>query len=425
MGNINRYVQRIKSNEFLRNTFLLLIATLIMNIFGFLFNFYVARKLGPADFGIFGVLSSLIYLLIVPLTTIQTTITKFVASFKVSNEYGKIKYLFLRSLFKLLLFGAIFIVIFFSLSNLIMDFLHIPSFIPLLLLGIFFLFSLVIPVSRGLLQGLQKFKSLGYNFILEGLSKFIGGLILVGIGLGINGALIAFIISYFLPFLFSFIPLKFVFSIDKIKFETKNIYFYSFPVLLTTFLLTAVYTIDTILVKHFLSSIEAGYYLATSKLGTIIYFASGAVTLVLFPQVTELHLKNQDHKKILKRALLIVSLLSGFITLLYFLFAKLIVLALFGQQYLEITNYIGLFALIMSIFSLVYVLCFYNLSINRMNFIYVLGFFILLEAVLVWLFHDSIMEVITILLSLLSFLLLSLLVFTLAKNEPKHNNTSI
>lgn len=398
---------------------------MIMNVFGFLFNFYVARKLGPEDFGVFAALVSLLYILIVPLTTIQTTITKFVSTFKVSNEYGKIKYLFMRSIYKLLIFGIIFIVLFLSFGKLIIDFLNISSFFPLILLSIFFLFSLILPVSRGVLQGLQKFKSLGYNFILEGVSKFLFVVIFIVIGLGINGALTAVILSYLVSFVISFYSLKFILKMEKTKFDTKHIYFYSFPVLITTFLLTAIYTIDAILVKHFFNATEAGYYLATSKLGTIIYFATGAVNLVLFPQVSELHLKNEGHKKILFRALGIVLLLTVSITLFYFLFPRFIVMLLFGNNYLIIKDYIGLFGIVMSLFSLIYIICFYNLSINRTGFIYILFLFILAEAILIWLFHSSIVQVIYILLALLSFLLLSLLVFTLVKNGLKHNNAGI
>ncbi len=420
---IKKYITRIRNNEFLRSTFTLFIATMLMNFFGYLFHFYVGRKLGPVDYGVYGALSSILYLLTVPYTAIQITITKFVSNFKMSNEYAKIKYLIIGSIIKLSIYGIIFVAVFLSLSRIIANFLHIETLTPLFLLGLLFIISILIPINRGVLQGLQDFKNLGYSYIMEGFVKLLSGIILVGLGLGVNGAIGAIILSYLIPFIFTFYFLRFIFREKKIAFPTKNIYVYSFPVFITTFLLTAFYSIDVILIKHFFSAQEAGYYWATSLLGKIVYFASGAVTLVLFPQVNELNLKNIAHKKIFHRALILVSLIGGSITAFYFLFSKFTVNLLFGNQYLAIREFIGFFSLAMALFSLVYVICFYNLSLNRTGFIYILLSSILLETILIYLFHETIMQVIFILLALLSFLLLSLFIFTIVKNEPINSNT--
>ena len=111
-----KYITRIRNNEFLRNTFVLFIATMLMNFFGYLFHFYVGRKLGPVDYGVYGALSSILYILTVPYTTIQITITKFVSNFKMSNEYAKIKYLIIASIIKLGIYGIIFVAFFLSLT---------------------------------------------------------------------------------------------------------------------------------------------------------------------------------------------------------------------------------------------------------------------------------------------------------------------
>lgn len=412
---IKDYLTRIRNNEFLRNTLLLFMATMLMNFFGYLFHFYVGRKLGPIDYGVYGALSSILYILNVPYNTIQTTVTKFASNFKVSNEYAKIKYLIFQSTFKLLIYGIMFVIIFLSLSRIIANFLHIDSLTPLFLLALLFIFSILIPINRGALQGLQDFKNLGYSYIMEGFLKFLFGLILVGLGLGVNGAITAIILSYLIPFVITFYFLRYIFKTEKIKFHTKSIYLYSFPVFITTFLLTALYSIDVILVKHFFNAQDAGYYWAASLLGKIVYFASGAITLVLFPQVNELNLKNIAHKKIFYRALIMVFLIGFSITTFYFLFPNFTVTLLFGKQYLAIKGLIGFFAIVMTLFSLVYVTCFYNLSINRMGFIYILFLSVLLEIVLIYLFHNSIMQIIWNLLGLLSFLLLSLFVYTIIK----------
>ena len=98
----------LKNNEkLIKDNFVLFISFFILNVLGYLFHFYAGRKLGPADYGIFGSLLSLIYIIGMPLTAIQTTITKFVANFKAKEEYGKISYLLKSSLRKIFLMGIV------------------------------------------------------------------------------------------------------------------------------------------------------------------------------------------------------------------------------------------------------------------------------------------------------------------------------
>lgn len=419
-------ISKIKKNDFLKGSLILLISSLTMNALFFLFQIYVG-KLGPSESGLFGTLTYLIYLLIIPLTTaIQTIITKFVSTYNVSKEHSKIRYLFLASTKKLLMAGIVISAVFFALSKYILEFLHIESIIPLVLITIIFLLSLVLAINRGILQGLQNFKSLGLNFIMEGAFKLGLGIMFIMLGLGVNGALMAIIVSYLIPWLISFISFRELFSISSEKFSTKDLYEYSYPVFITMFLLTAFYSIDVLLVRHFLNQIDTGYYWAASLLGKIVFFASSSIALVMFPKVNELNLKNANTKKLLRKSIGLVMLIAVPITLVYYLIPEFILRIIgFYSQYSSITNFLGLFGVIMTIYSLVYVLCFYNLSLRKTGFIYLLGFFVILEAVLISLYHSSIIEILSILLALITFLLISIIIVTLRKNGTLNNNTSV
>ncbi len=417
-------ISKLKKSDFLKGSLILLIASLTMNSLFFLFQIYVG-KLGPSESGLFGTLTYLIYLLIIPLTTaIQTIITKFVSTYNVSKEHSKIKYLFLASTKKLLIAGFMFSIIFLALSKYILDFLHIDSIIPLVLITIIFLLSLVLAINRGILQGLQNFKALGLNFIMEGAFKLVLGIVFIMLGFGVNGALIAIIFSYLIPWLISFISFKEIFKVSPEKFNTKDLYEYSYPVFITMFLLTAFYSIDVLLVRHFLNPIDTGYYWAASLLGKIVFFASSSIALVMFPKVNELNLKNINTKKILRKSIGLVLLISLPITLVYYMIPGFILKLIgFYKQYSSITNFLGLFGVIMALYSLVYVLCFYNLSLRKTSFIYLLGFFVILEIILISLYHSSIIEILNILLALITFLLISIIIMTLKKNGTLNNNT--
>ena len=100
---------------------------------------------------------------------------------------------------------------------------------------------------------------------------------------------------------------------------------------------------------------------------------------------------------------------------------------LFGSEYLEITSYIATFALLMSFFSLSYLLALYNLSVNRISFIFILLFFNIIEIVSIVLFHDSLKQVINSLTVVMMLMFILMMFYTLYRNRygTINNNPSI
>lgn len=417
---------KIKENkEFLKDNFILFSGLFILNVLGYFFHFYAGRKLGPEDYGIFGSLLSLVYIILMPLNSLQAIISKFVSNFKVKNEYNKIAYLISRSLKKLFIIGVIVTIIFWIVSPLIASFLKIEKLSSLVIVSFIIIWGILVLLIRGLLQGLQKFKLLGLSYIIEGIGKFGCGVLLISLGFGVNGAIGSLVLSYIVAFILVFIfAIKFL-RMKKEKFDTWEIYKYALPVFLMLISLTLFYSIDVLLVKHFLSPIDAGYYAALSLLGKIIFFGSLSVSMVMFPKVSESHILNKDHKNILYKSLLLILSFGGAVSLFYFLFSRFTVNLLFGKDYLEITNLLGLFGIVITIFSLIYILSFYYASINKTKFIYLLILFNLLEAILIWFFHNSLMQIIIILLIIFSILFLIMILGVKGNAKLDINYSSI
>jgi len=386
---------------FIRNSIILFSCTLLLNISGYIYHLFMGRMLGPVDYGILGSLQAIIYIMVIPLNTIQTSITNFVARFKAKKEYGKISFLLSGSLKKLSLYGGIATVIFFGLSPLISSFLHIPSIMPLILLGIFMFTAFLLAVGRGALQGLQKFSLLGLNYITEGITKVILGVILVAVGLKINGAVGGgFTLSYIIPFLISLIIIRSLIKTKKTKFNTSGVYKYSIPILIMMITTTAIYTMDMILVKHFFSGEQSGYYAAISLLGKIIFFGSISIAMVMFPRVVEQQETKKDYKKTIWKALAITSSFCLAVIMLYFIFPAFIVNITFGKEYLAITKLMGPFSVFMGLVSLTYLLAYYNMSIKKKKFLYVLVPLVIIEAIAIILFHHTLTQIIYMLLTL-------------------------
>jgi len=413
-----------KKDSLVRENLFFFIATNITNLFGFIFHFYMGRKLGPSDYGVLGVLLAIIYFFNITANTIQTSIAKFVSKFSIKKEYGKINFLFNNSIKRLAIYGVILNVIFILISFFLADFLKI-KIIPLIILSFMITFEFLLPIIRGTLQGLQKFNILGFNLILEGFVKLFFGIVLVLSGLNVIGAVIAIILSYFIPFLVGNYNLKFIKKNNLEKIDTKEIYRYTFPVLLMLLSLTAFYSIDILLVKHFFTSEEAGYYSATGLIGKILFFGSLSISQVMFSKVSGLNEDNKPHKHLLIKSLIIILILTIPGLLIYYLFPEFIIGILFGKGFLSINKLILYSGIMMAIFSLVYLISFYNISLHKTRFIYILLLFNVLEIILIYLFHNSLLQILINIIILLSILFIILCIITFKKDEIKHYNSSV
>ncbi len=385
----------------------------------------MGRTLGPEDFGVFEVLLSMIYIIVIPLMAIQTSLSKFVAEFKINKKEEKISYLFFKSLKKIGLIGFFFGLIFMGISPLMSSFLKLDKLGPFIIIGIFMSFMFLVPVFRGFIQGLQRFKLLGMTYILESLTKIFIGIPLIYFGLRLNGAITGFILSFVFPLLIIFYFLKRLFVKAKEKFDTSRIYQYSFPVLFMLISLTAFYTLDVILVKRFFNPLDTGYYAALSLFGKIVFFMSMSISMVMFPKVSELASQNKNTKSLLFKSILIAMGIGLSGSLFYFLLPEFIIKLLFGTEYLVIAPLLGLFGVVMTIYSLTYVISHYHMALHRINFLYLLGIFNLLEVVLIIFFHKTLLQVVIILLIVVLLLFLGMIAYTIKNDKVVHNYSSI
>ena len=401
----------MRKDDLVKQNTILFAGTMTLNILNYVYHFLVGRLLGPADYGILGAFFSIIYILFAPVNTIQTTLAKFTANFAAKNETGKVVYIYNRALKLLSYISLVIFFIFFIFSPQIGKFLLIDNINYVRLFSLVFLIVFVTAVSRGFLQGLQKFEILSAALIIEGCVKLSLASILIYFSFNLYGALTAISVALLVSFLFAFYFLKKNLPADAIQIDSQDIYKYTLPVLITMTVITAIYTIDVVLVKHFFDPITAGLYAAASLLGKIIFFASYSFSWVMFPKIAEAYSKNEPYTHIFKKSLLLVTILASIATLVYWLVPELIVNMLFGKAYLSIVHLIAPFGLAMSLFSIAFVVANYYLSTNRIKFIYILVAFLIIEVAAIWIFHETLEQIVNILLGTMICLVAVLFLF--------------
>jgi O-antigen/teichoic acid export membrane protein len=402
--------KKISSESLVRAGLAILIAQGIFLLANFLYHFLSARFLGPEEYSIVASLFSIMYLITVGSAAIQNTTTKFTSDFKAKKEDNKVYSFFKKGFRKISIFSFILLIIYLIISPLIASFLHIPLLPIIISSPVIILFALI-PFNRGILQGLQRFNALGLNMALEGIIRLIIAMGFIFIGLKANGALASVPIATGIALILTFSSLKFNKTKEKpVKLDSKEIYKFIITSLLALFLINAIYNMDIFLVKHFFSAEQAGHYAAISLLGKIVFFGATSIGLVMFPKISELHLKNSKKvKSFFIKSLIFTGIISVLITAIYFLFSRQIVLLLFGIKYLDIFSLIGVFGIFMTILSLSYICVLYKLAIGKKKFILILLLSVMLEIFLISMFHASLSQVILILIILNALTLIALI----------------
>lgn len=374
------------------------LATSMANLCNYVFHIIISRLLGPVDYGTVISLLSVFMILSIPSIPLQTVLTKYVVNLQVKARYAEMGSLLRRALRLGTVYGLLAFLAVLLASHYIASFLHISSPIPVMVVGGLLLLTALLPLTRGVLQGQQQFFHLGGNIIADAFIRLIAGVFLVYFGLGPGGALGASLVSGTLALALSLIPLRSLLlqPDGHEEIDVADIRGYFGAVLVGLLCFTILTNIDIVVVKRFFSPEEAGYYGAASLVGKIILYLPAAVAIVAFPKSAQRYAINQDPSGVLRKSVLIVGSISLFLTLLYWLSPSLIVNILFGGSYAPTAQLIGAFGLAMAFLALVHILIYYHLSIHNQGFLVLLVTCTIGEAVLLLVFHQSPIQVISI-----------------------------
>jgi O-antigen/teichoic acid export membrane protein len=392
-------------DEFIKQTGLVFIGMGLFNLFNLLYHLFMIRYLPPMEYGHLNALIALFMVISVPAGTVQTTVTRFFSSFKAQNQYHQAIELLRHFLLLMSIIALSFFLIIIFVSSHISSFLQISSRGLVILFGLSLVFAMVIPVPWGGLQGLQKFGLLTLNLIINSALKLALGVLFVFLGFGLLGAMGAIAVSYFVTTILA----SFVIGVSLLKEKAvahqevipkrsppsnfSEAYRYSFSAGLVLLCFMVLTNIDLILVKHFFTPIEAGYYSIAQMVGKIILVLPIPIVTVMFPKLSSLEEREKRTRSTLGKSLGIAVFLCGGAVIFSLLFPSPIVKILSGKVYSECSPLVGMFSVNMTLFSLTLILLYYHLSTPKRWFLYPLFFFTLIEISFIILFHDTLFQV--------------------------------
>ncbi len=394
--------------------------TMGANIFTYIFHALAGRVLGPAEYGGMVSMLAIITVMFIPGQAIQAVIAREVARHELQQKYNQIVTLSIVVFKHVIILGFAIFVGLSLVSTSIAKFFQIDSNWPVIAVGLVFMVVLLLPVIRGVLQGLQKFGLLGINLLADSGLRLVAGLILFMLGARVTGGILAGGIGGLLAGLVVIFPLgwlwKYRTKVTK-DINIKAMYQYGLPVVATFGAFTALYTLDVIIVKHYFDPTIAGYYSAAALVGKAFLFLPYATTQVLFPKVSAGHSQNEDTKKLLNKSLLLTAGALGLGIITVWLLAPFVILSLFGKEFLNHDTLwlVRWFGIAISPLALVFVIMQYHLATKNIKFAILLIIDIPLFMAGMILFHSDILQILALVGCNHVLLLLGSILFTWRK----------
>lgn len=405
------YYKRLTTQSLYRESFFIFISTIIAGFVNYLFNPVMARLLGPAQYGELVSILALTMIITVPVGTFSLVIAKYVSLLASSNEKEKIGYLIHLFFKKVFLFSIFLFLLYLPFLPLLKKFFNLTTYRSLLATGILLTISFFLPVSKGVLQGLKRFRFISLLNILEAISKLIFSVGAVLISFKVGGIILAMSIGSLILFVITYRFLNLnkkevTFKID-IK---KEIIKYTKLVFLANFILMLFLNLDILVVKHYFSPDIAGHFSAISLLGKVIFFLGGSFSFVFFPIASEVHSQKNSVTPLLKKVLRINFIISLFIIIIYFLASKFIILILFGQDYLSLSSILWLSGVIFGLYSFINIFVTYYLAVQKKQFFYPLTVGFIMLIILIYFRHNSLIAILNSFILTFSLILVILII---------------
>lgn len=351
--------------QFISGSVVMVVGTNAANALNYVYHLLMGRLLGPSNYGELASLISFITVVSMIPLALGLVVTKFISAAK---DFDQLKATAVWLNNKVFIISLIITLTTVLLSPVISVFLNLNNYLLLFTTSLMFIFQIPLAFQRAILQGVLRFNISVSSSLIETSGKLILGITLVYLGFSTGGAILGLLIASVIAWIFTlpFIRKYLNFAKQTIQLpNTRNILLYSLPVIVQSMAITSLFSMDLVLVKHFLTPLESGLYAALSNLGKIIFFATSPIVLVMFPLISKKHSNGEEYKQMFYLSFLLILFIIVFISVFYWVYPAVAISLLYGGEYVSVAPTLPLFGIFMSLISLSYLLTNYFLSINK------------------------------------------------------------
>ncbi len=394
-----RAVHRVRTSDFVRHASLVFALTAAVNALNFVFHFAVSRLLGVSSYGVLSSLIAALMIGAIPGTVASLLVVKIVAELHAISATRELRSIASRAAFgsiAVALVIALFVILF---RNQIAAYLKIHDSSYIAIMALILACSLISPVVRAVLQGLEDFGWFAACGFIEVFGKTAIGITLAWLGFGLSGVLVGYAIGAVLSVLFALgtIGVRLGFGTGSTSAHFGTVVGSSIGILTSTAATTVIGFADVLLVKHYFDPQSAGIYGAVSLIGKVLLYAVAFVPTVLLPKAASKITRGEGATALLTEAAITMTVVALFGMAALVWSPSMVVHLLVGPRFSGAAAYLPMYGLAMVLLSAAGFGATYRTAINRYSFVIPLAIVSALEILGITVFHRSLSQVIEVL----------------------------
>jgi O-antigen/teichoic acid export membrane protein len=367
---IKGLLNAVRASTFIRHNTVFLVGSIAIGALNYLYYPILGRLLHPAAFGETQALVSLflqagIFLSVFGLLTVNvvTNHGESPQSDKIILELEKLA---------LCISGAL-CVLTIVLSRVLQRFFKFDDYLPFIMLSVAVVVTVPFTFRTAYLRGKQYFGLTSIAGILGAAAKLGFSALLVIMHFGTTGAIAGIILAQLLAFVYAAIKAKkhgFSESLRGQLIRLPDIRLimpelrYALLVLGGSLIVTGLYSVDIVVVKHFFDAHTAGLYAGIAAVARIIFFLTASIAQVLMSSV-RLQQSPQKNRHILNNSLLLLLGVGGAALLLFCVAPRFVIGHLMGNTYLAFAGLLPRLSLAILLVSVLNLYITYHMALRR------------------------------------------------------------
>jgi O-antigen/teichoic acid export membrane protein len=395
-------IKRLKSmskNVAVTGTIIVTLGSFIASGFSYLLQFALGRLLTVPDYGTYNALLSVTNIAGVPAMVLITSLVKLTSELKAKDSFDKLTHIFWKFSAIMVALGFVVFALLSLLKEPLARYMNITESYLFMYLGLVIGISFLMSVPYAYLQGLLRFKAFAFSKMMGGFLRLVIPVSVVLLGYGLGGVFMGIAVAALITYTIGILLLKKNFrkyGNDDLSPYYRKVMTFGVSVLFVNLGLMLMNNLDLILVKKYFSEDIAGFYAGTVTVSKVLLFGAGTVAIVMFPQISELYAKGENYVKRLKIFFTLQLVLVTGGILFFTLFAELITRIMFGEKFMPSVEYIPLFTVFIGLYVLINFMILFFLAIGKTKVFLLQIPAVILQFILITLFHNNLYEVIKI-----------------------------
>ena len=370
MQRIFKIARRLKQSTFLRHNAIYFVGSLSIGFLNYLFYPVLGRVLKPASFGEVQVLASLFLQIGIFLNVLGLLTVNIVANYNDAAKRNRM----ISELERLaVLVGVALLAITIGCGGVLRDFFHFGAALPFILMIVALLVTVPLAFRSAYLRGIKRFSLVAWVGVIAALADLLLAAGLAWAGFGSSGVMLGLILAQVIAFGYAANRARrhgftevfdgHFFRLPDFKLLIPELR-YAVLVLVGSLVMTGMYSLDTVVVKHYFDAHTAGLYAGISTVARIIFFLTASVTQVLLPSV-KLQNNIRENRQTLWKSVGLLVLVGGVTAAVFALLPQFVIRVLMGATYLPYAYLLPRLGFVLLAISLLNLFVMYFLALRR------------------------------------------------------------